>query len=479
MEIKRIILQLIYYSKVHFKRNEYDVIYLKNTLFALLNIKDYTNEEINKRFIKTLNSPKILIDELLKYLNNNIDLVTKIISYLLPSNKEVEYTFKEYLKYSPQKAINYLYNLHVKNNYINNNNKKWKYNYSNNYLDIVINITRPEQNNKINIVEKNKYPKCKICKENIGYFNNSINKTNLRVVPLKLNKDNFFIQFSPYYYFNHHFILVKSNHTPMCINKKTFLNFVTFVNTFKNYFIGSNSDIPLVGGSILNHLHYQCGLYDFPIMFANSIYSTKINKCKIEYLNWFCSCIKVTSSDSNAFSNILNTIKLKWDVYSNNSISIYNNEEKVRHNSITPVVKKIKNKYIGYIFLRNNSVSKMHPYGIFHSHINHHNIKKEGIGLFELMGYFILPSRLERECLLIKEYILNKNVILPNELIIHRNFINRILKKYKTIDKNNIDSIIKNEIGLECINILKNVAVFKNSKKGNIEAIKFINSLYF
>lgn len=482
------------YSKKHLHRSELDEIYLKNLLLRRFNeISDYIGE-IDYKDIDNLLVPDYLIQELYTLLGKeDLLFATEILGLLTPSPSEVINKFYELKKSSSLEALNYLYDLQIKNNYIQktaiDKNIKWDYFTNNNRLEITINLSKPEKNNKdiakaLTVKQENKYPSCLLCIENLGYGGNANHpaRENIRIIPFKLDGDDFFMQYSPYCYYDQHCIVINKKHVPMSIHKKTFAHLLDFVDIFEEYFIGSNSDLPIVGGSILSHEHYQGGIHKLPIMYSKPRYTfySKSKELKIEYLDWFNSCIKLSSKNKNAVFEAMEVVRTKWIAYSNNEIDIINFTNETRHNTITPIVKKENGEYTAYLILRNNRTNDIHPDGIFHAHKEYHNIKSEGIGLIEAMGLFILPGRLQRQCKEIENILLNgadENYYNEhNDMLIHKDFIARLQDTYK-ITKDNVKDVIKDAINDTCMHILENTAVFKNDELGNKYAIEFIESL--
>ena len=486
--------ELAYYSKKHLFRDEFDQVYLKNLLLGLLNNLS-SNEElvkIDEKEIDQMDVPDVFVEQLKIISGNNLNFVNNIFGLLTPDPSQVISRFFELRKSSnPFSSLEYLYNLQIKNYYIQktsiSNNLKWKYLIDDRFIEITINLAKPEKNNKdvAKLLKSNideEYPKCALCLENLGFQGNEkkSSKANIRVIPLKLNNDEFFMQFSPYCYYPHHVIVINKNHVPMEISNKTFVRLVDFVDQFNEYFIGSNAELPIVGGSILNHEHYQGGKYKFPLMFAKDRFVVVSNdKLKLSYVDFFNSCIKVETTDRDLLINVFNQVLTNWRNYENKDIGIISKEDGVLHNTITPIIRKENNKYIGYIILRNNYCNKFHPDGVFHAHKEYHNIKKEGIGLIEAMGLFILPGRLKKECREIEEILKNPQIDLNKyyELNPNMKVHEQMIKILKEQTKGDYQNEIKEYINQVCVHILENTAVFKNDEKGNRYALDFIKSI--
>lgn len=495
MDLEDLLKDLSYYSIYHLGRSKFDQVYLENLLLDEFNLSCPSNKEINVKEIKELKTPDKFIDEL-KNIGISETKITKIFALLTPSPSQVIDTFNNYRKIDSTLALDYLYNLQIKNNYIKKSflekNIHWINKMKDNEIEITINLSKPEKNNSDIIKnllkkEENKYPQCSLCIENMGYRGDDKipPRQNLRILPLSLNNEEWFLQFSPYGYFQEHAIIINKVHKPMRITKSTFFCLCDFVDQFDSYFIGSNCDLPIVGGSILSHEHYQGGKYTMPLMKAKDRYIFKTNnKIKVSYLDWFNSCVKVESKDKKILCEALEKIKEAWYSYQNDQLDIIPFSNGQRHNGITPIIRKENKTYIAYIILRNNYCNKEFPEGIFHAHKEYHNIKHEGIGLIEAMGYFILPGRLKNECEEIEKLLENKEIDLPKyylshkEMKIHHNLINKLINNYGLgLKKEFTHQLLIDEINSTCVNILKNTAVFKNDERGNKEAIKFIESI--
>ncbi len=487
--------KLSFYATIHLGVNSLDRIYIENLLLGEFNCNTPSNEEVNLKEIEELTVPDLLLEELYSLRGNkedNLRYGTKIMGMITPSPSVVNDKFWDYRnKGLNDYSLNYLYNLCIKNNYIQktaiDKNIKWKYEPFNNFIEITINLSKPEKNNKdiaalVSKKDDNKYPKCLLCVENLGFMGNSNHpaRQNIRIIPMILNDEKFFMQYSPYAYYDHHVIIINEKHIPMHISKETFKRHADFVDLIPEYFIGSNADLPIVGGSILSHEHYQGGGHLMPLMYAHDrfVVETRNNDLKISYLDWFNSCICVKSKNKDDLIDALDKIRLNWENYDDVVCNIISNTNGIRHNAITPIMRKVDDLYIGYVILRNNRCDDEYPLGIFHAHSEYHNIKSEGIGLIEAMGLFILPGRLNRQCNEL-EYILENNIDFDEyiknhpDMEIHKNM-------YTIIKNNNINNYkkaIKDYINDVCINILMNTAVFKDTDIGNDHALMFIKGL--
>lgn len=472
-----------------------DVIFTKNKIAEVLKIEDL--QEGNKKEENLENILKVILDYACEnnIINNTIterDLFdTKIMSTLIdrPSNI-INKFFKEYEK-SPEDATNYYYKFSQDTDYIRRyrieKDIKWQVETEYGNLDITINLSKPEKELKDILLLKNEksssYPKCVLCKENEGYAGrlNHPARQNHRIIPIKLNDENWFLQYSPYVYYNEHSIVFSDEHTPMKIEKATFKRLLDFIKLFPHYFIGSNSDLPISGGSILSHNHFQGGRYEFAMEKAPVEKEFKINgfeDIKVGKVKWPMSVIRVSSKDTNRLIELADKILSKWGIYNDEENFIFSNTNNEQHNTITPIARKVGDIFELDIVLRNNITTEEYPLGVYHPHEELHNIKKENIGLIEVMGLAILPPRLKTEMELVKQYILENKSINENEQIKkHSHWVKSFINDYNQITKENIDNILKMEIGKTFSTVLEHAGVFKRTEKGQQGFEKFILSL--
>lgn len=494
-----VIEKIVYYGIKHLDLDELDALYLKNILLNKFGLKipDYSN--FNHLEIENLEVPDLLISELKEsLLENDYEnpdlLVTEVMGLISPLPSMVKDKVLSLEKQKPGLGLDYLFNLQIKNYYIQktaiDRNIYFKKEYDNNFLEITINLSKPEKNNKdiaklLNKTISDKYPKCLLCKENLGYGGRSDHpcRTNIRIVPFILNKEQWFLQYSPYAYFDHHAIIINENHHNMIINEATFKKLLEFVSLFPTFFIGSNADLPIVGGSILDHEHYQGGLHLLPMFYSKDrkIVYQKEN-LQVSILEWYNSVIKIESTNREEILSVANKILNKWINYDNEKIDIISHSGNIRHSTITPLARKIGNKFALYLILRNNRTNEKYPEGIFHAHPEYHHIKQEGIGLIEATGLFILPPRLKRQMEYIKE-ILTDTISVKEafdkyeDLSIHQEMVTELIELYgvnNSLEKAN--ELINDYLALTCQNILKNTAVFKNDDIGNRQFEQFIKS---
>ena len=402
-----------------------DEVYVANLLLEVLGIDEFEKEEVEEELETATEILEKMLDFAVKkgIIEDTIiqrDLFdTKIMNCLVNRPSEIIKTFNEKYKLNKKEATDYFYNLSIASNYIRKDrtdkNIIWKVKTEYGDLDITINLSKPEKDpkdiKKAKEMKSTKYPKCLLCKENEGFMGN-INhpaRQNHRIIPMEFAEEKWFLQYSPYVYYNEHCIVLNSKHTPMQINRKTFENLIEFVDYIPHYFLGSNADLPIVGGSILSHDHYQGGNYVFAMEKADIEETFNIDcfKSSVSRLKWPMSVIRLKGTDKNDIINLAEYILSSWKNYSDESVDIINKTTE-EHSTITPIARKKGNEYELDLVLRNNRTTREYPMGIFHPHNEVHHIKKENIGLIEVMGLAVLPSRLEEELNYLANLMINK-----------------------------------------------------------------------
>ena len=415
---------------------------------------------------------------------------TKIMGIITPLPREVVKKFNEEYQNNPISATNYLYNLSKQVNYIRSSriekDLRWKVDSTYGIIDITINMSKPEKDprdiERARNMKTSSYPKCLLCKECMGFAGNITQaaRQNIRIIPISLNKEKWYFQYSPYSYYNEHCIVLKEEHVPMYINRDTFTCLLEFVTKFPHYFIGSNAELPIVGGSILSHEHFQGGKYHFAMFDAKSFYDFKVkgyDDIEASLLTWPLSVIRLKSLNKEKLVELASIILDKWRDYSNLDLDIISNTKDVIHNTITPIVHRENDSYVLDLVLRNNRTTEEYPLGIFHPHAEFHHIKKENIGLIEVLGLAVLPTRLENELNILKNAIINHiDYTTYKELDKHNAWIKHLLKTYK-FNSNNIDDILKNEVGEIFAKVLENAGVFKQDEKGKKAFIEFVKNI--
>lgn len=485
--------QLINYGLENQMISLYDVDYSINMLLDLFKLDCFERTTVEKI------DYYLLIEDMLDYavkvglIEDNIterDLFdTKIMNCIMPRPSEVVNKFYQLYDENKQKATQYFYDLSIHSNYIRkartDKNIKFSHYYKYGDIQISINLSKPEKDPKeiakAKLAKSTGYPKCLLCKENVGYagnMNHPARQTH-RIIPLDLNGKTYNFQYSPYVYYNEHCIIFNNEHVPMVINRQTFENLFTFIEKFPHYMIGSNADLPIVGGSILTHDHYQGGRHRFPMQDASVIKEIEIKgyeNIKVQMLNWPLSTLRLTADDKEVLVDLSDKILNHWINYDDVSCDILSHTNDVRQNTVTPIARMDNNRYQIDIVLRNNRTNDEHPLGIFHPHAKHHHIKKENIGLIEVMGLAVLPARLKDELECLKLCLLKKKCIDDLES----------LKKHKEwfeylqtleFDEQSIDEFIEKEVTKKFVSVLENVGVYKMNQKGIEGFTRFVDSL--
>ena len=417
---------------------------------------------------------------------------TKIMGLLMPRPSEVIGQFwKIYKEESPQAATDYYYKLSQDADYIRRyriaKDVKWVTATPYGDLDITINLSKPEKDPKTIAAAKNAkqsgYPKCLLCKENEGYAGrvNHPARQNHRIIPVTINGSNWGFQYSPYVYYNEHCIVFNSEHVPMKIEHATFCKLFDFVKQFPHYFVGSNADLPIVGGSILSHDHFQGGRYEFAMAKAplESRFTVKdFPDVEAGIVKWPMSVIRLSGTDTERIIALADRILNAWRGYTDEAAFIYAETDGEPHNTITPIARKRGERYELDLVLRNNITTEEHPLGVYHPHAKLHHIKKENIGLIEVMGLAVLPARLKGEIAELKKAILNGEDLRANEsLAKHADWVDEFKTGYEKIDASNIDRIIEDEIGKVFMQVLEDAGVYKCTPEGRAAFERFLTTL--
>ncbi|WP_297630985.1 UDP-glucose--hexose-1-phosphate uridylyltransferase [uncultured Clostridium sp.] len=500
MDVYKELERLVKYGAKKELFQEEDKIYIRNSLIALFKLDEYKEVETED---EDLDSPTEILDNLLNYAleqgilewNTSVyrDLLdTKIMGLLMPRPSEVSREFNLRYKEDKKEATDYFYNLSKACDYVRVDriakNITWKAETEYGDLDITINLSKPEKDPKAIAAAKNlkasSYPSCLLCKENVGYSGrlNHPARQNLRVIGINLKNENWYMQYSPYSYYNEHCIILSGKHEPMVINRDTFDRSLEFVQKFPHYFAGSNADLPIVGGSILSHDHYQGGRYTFAMDKAKSVKEFSIEgyeDISLSIIKWPLTVIRMNSKDRNRLSELGEKILNHWRGYSDDKVSVLAFSGETPHNTITPIIRRRGELFELDLVLRNNRTSKEHPDGIFHPHEELHHIKKENIGLIEVLGLAVLPARLKDEIEEIKDYILNKGKYkenISNTLKIHLDWIKEIEDKNE-FTAENIDSLLKKEVGEVFSKVLEHCGVFKWDNEGREALDRYISKL--
>ena len=412
---------------------------------------------------------------------------TRIMGALTPMPREVTRTFWEKYGKDPVEATDWYYKFSCNTNYIRRyriaKDMRWKYASKYGEMDITINLSKPEKDPKAIAAAKNApqtaYPKCQLCRENEGYAGrmNHPARANHRIVPIEVCGDPWCLQYSPYVYYNEHCIVFNAQHIPMKIDKSAFEKLLDFVRVFPHYFVGSNADLPIVGGSILSHEHFQGGHYTFAMETApveQEIFFRDFEDVKAGIVQWPMSVIRLRGADRARIADLADKILLAWRGYSDESVSIIAFSDDQPHNTITPIARRRGEDYELDLVLRCNITTEEHPMGVFHPHAEKHHIKKENIGLIEVMGLAVLPSRLKQELTaLAKAAWEGRDVSGDEALEKHAAWLEELKGQYTFTEENAMDIILK-ETGKVFAAVLEDAGVYKNTQEGKQAFARFV-----
>ena len=429
-----------------------------------------------------------------RYIIKSDDIVTrdlfdtKLMGILTPKPSQVIKEFRTYYEESPKKATEFFYEFSQDTNYIRRDrvkkDMKWKVNSPYGDIDITINLSKPEKDPKAIAAAKNakqsSYPKCQLCMENEGYAGrmNHPARQNHRIIPLTINDRKWGFQYSPYVYYNEHCIVFNGQHVPMKIDRAAFTKLFDFVKQFPHYFLGSNADLPIVGGSILTHDHFQGGHYEFAMERAEIEKEFTIpgyEDVKAGIVHWPLSVIRIRSKDEKRLIDLADHILKKWRGYTDEEAYIFAETEGEPHNTITPIARKKGDMYELDLTLRNNITTEECPLGLYHPHNEYHHIKKENIGLIEVMGLAVLPSRLKAEMEHLSQCLIKgEDIVSKEDLKKHAAWVEEIKGKYTDINKGNVMDILKEEIGQVFVKVLEDAGVYKYNEEGRKAFDRFI-----
>lgn len=413
---------------------------------------------------------------------------TKVMDCLLGRPSEIVRRFNELLKKSPKEATDWYYDFSKATNYIREDrivkDVKWQADSPYGKLDITINLSKPEKDPKAIAAAKKLvqtgYPKCLLCRENEGFAGdmNKPARENHRLIPLTLSGENYFLQYSPYVYYNEHCIILNERHVPMKIDRAVFLKLLEFTEKFPHYMAGSNADLPIVGGSILTHDHFQGGNYEFPMARAGLREEVRFKgyeDIKAGVVDWPMSVIRLTGKDYKKIAELADKILGIWRGYSDEAVDVLAESDGEPHNTITPIARRRGDDFEIDLVLRNNRTTVEYPLGIFHPHDKLHHIKKENIGLIEVMGLAVLPGRLKSEMDSLRTALLEGKDIRNDEVLgKHADWVDEFMAKHKDFNKDNAKEIIRQEIGLVFSEVLTDAGVYKDDDKGRKGILRFI-----
>lgn len=496
--IDKNIKQLVEYGIAHELITEYDRIYVTNRILEILKKDDYTEpgevekietpeelEEVLKGILDYA-VEKGLIEEDSVVLRDLFD--TKVMSTMVPMPGDVVKKFREKYAVSPKEATDFYYAFSRATDYIRTyrvkKDIKWVKNTEYGDIDITINLSKPEKDPKMIALAKtmggSSYPKCQLCIENEGYAGriNHPARQNHRIIPIEINGNKWGFQYSPYVYYNEHCIVFNGEHVPMKIERATFEKLFSFVSQFPHYFLGSNADLPIVGGSILSHDHFQGGNYTFAM--TKAPVETKISFKGYEdveagIVKWPMSVIRLDGTDKNRIIDLSDKILKAWRGYTDEAAYIYAETDGEPHNTITPIARMRDGRYEMDLVLRNNITTPEHPMGLYHPWEQYHNIKKENIGLIEVMGLAVLPARLKGEMAELADALVSGKDISANENIAkHREWVDTFKDRYDRIDETNVHQILRDEIGDVFAKILECAGVYKRDEAGKAAFLRFV-----
>ncbi len=483
-----------------------DLIFVKNQLLAMLELDGFENTD------QAAALPEVQVSDLEDILKGILDYAveknltggdsivyrdlfdTKLMSVLVDRPSNIRAKFKDLYEKSPKEATDWFYKFSQDTDYIRRyricRDVKWISKTEYGDMDITINLSKPEKDPKAIAAAKNAksvgYPKCLLCKENEGYAGrlNHPARQNHRIIPIELAGEPWGFQYSPYVYYNEHCIVFNDNHTPMQISKKTFERLLDFVTKFPHYTLGSNADLPIVGGSILTHDHFQGGAYNFPMAKApvlKKVIIKNFEDIEAGIVKWPMSVLRLKCADRNRIIELADHILSSWRNYTDKSAFIFAETDGEKHNTLNPIARRNGELYEMDLVLRNNITTTEHPLGVYHPHAELHHIKKENIGLIEVMGLAILPGRLKTELSELAKAIMQNRDIRNDEVLgKHADWLDELKEKYESFtDKKEDDiiEIIKKETGIVFSKVLEHAGVFKCNSKGLAAFERFIATL--
>ena len=477
--------------------SEEEKIYSTNLILDVLKLDDYEEPEENYEKVELEPVLKELLDYAVEkgLIEDSVvyrDLFdTRLMNCLVPRPSQVIKTFKEKYAASPEEATNYYYKLSRDSDYIRRyrvcKDMKWVTKTEYGDIDITINLSKPEKDPKAiaaaKLAKQSGYPKCQLCRENEGYAGrtNHPARENHRIIPITINGGQWGFQYSPYVYYNEHCIVFNGQHVPMKVERATFVKLFDFIKLFPHYFIGSNADLPIVGGSILSHDHFQGGNYEFAMAKApveREFIVKGYEDVKAGIVKWPLSVIRLSCTDEKRIIDLADHILKAWRGYTDEAAYVFAETEGEPHNTITPIARKRGDMYELDLALRNNITTPECPFGLYHPHNELHHIKKENIGLIEVMGLAVLPSRLKEEMEILSDYIVDGKDIRSNEKIEkHADWVDGFRPKYPVINAENVDAVIKEEIGIVFKKVLEDAGVFKRDAKGQAAFDRFTGTL--
>lgn len=476
---------------------ESERIYTTNLFLDLFKENDYNDVPCSLENIVLEDVLKDLLDEAVKrgLIEDSVtwrDLFdTRLMNCLMPRPAQIHDQFWKKYESSPEVATDYYYKLSQDSDYIRRyrikKDRKWTVDTKYGTLDITINLSKPEKDPKAiaaaGTAKSSSYPKCQLCMENEGYAGRADHpaRENHRIIPITIQGKKWGFQYSPYVYYNEHCIVFNGEHIPMKIDRNAFAKLFDFIQLFPHYFLGSNADLPIVGGSILSHDHFQGGNYTFAMAKAPVIEEFTVKDYEdvsAGIVKWPLSVIRLRGEDTQRIIDLADHILKAWRSYTDQEAFIFAETNGTPHNTITPIARKKDGMYELDLTLRNNITTEEHPLGVYHPHAKLHHIKKENIGLIEVMGLAVLPARLKGEMELLKTYILEGKDIRQNKQIAkHADWVDEFLPNYTDINADNIEHILEQEIGKVFCQVLEDAGVYKCTDDGLKGFRRFIETL--
>lgn len=504
--IQKNIAKLIQYGLYTGLIEKEDAIYTTNRVLELLKI-DALEDETEQMIRDTQAEDDAIVAELPEILGAICDYAyeqgileentvgyrdlfdTKVMSLLVDRPSNMIRRFQELYAQDPKKATDFYYKFSQDTDYIRRyriaKDRKWIAPTEYGDLDITINLSKPEKDPKAiaaaKLAKQSSYPKCLLCVENEGYAGrlNHPARQNHRIIPVTINNSQWGFQYSPYVYYNEHCIVFNSQHVPMKIERATFGKLLDFVKQFPHYFVGSNADLPIVGGSILSHDHFQGGCYEFAMAKApveKTIVFKGYEDVEAGIVKWPMSVIRISCDDTDRLIDLADKILLAWRGYTDEAAFVFAETEGEPHNTITPIARKRNGKYELDLVLRNNITTEEHPLGVYHPHAELHHIKKENIGLIEVMGLAVLPARLKDELEHLKQAILDhKDLRADEELAKHADWVEELKEKYGSFEADTISKIIEDEVGIVFGKVLEHAGVYKRTEEGRAAFERFVH----
>ena len=417
---------------------------------------------------------------------------TMLMGILTERPSDVIAKFRDiYAEEGEEAATDWYYTFSQDTNYIRRNrtakDQRWTTETEYGTLDISINLSKPEKDPRAIAAARNApqhaYPKCQLCRENVGYGGRLTHpaRQNHRIIPVSITGEDWYLQYSPYVYYNEHCIVFNGRHVPMKIDRGAFAKLFDFVRQFPHYFVGSNADLPIVGGSILSHEHFQGGHYEFAMERAaveTDVVFPGFEDVKAGIVRWPMSVIRISGPEPERLTELADRILLKWRAYTDKDAFIFAETDGTPHNTITPIARKRGTHYEMDLVLRNNITTEEHPLGVYHPHAELHHIKKENIGLIEVMGLAVLPARLKDELEGVREALVEGRDISADPVLgIHAPWAEEIRAKYPEITEENAQEIVRREVGVVFSKVLEDAGVFKRTAEGREAFMRFVQSV--